>query len=102
MLIKNGSFTPSLTTALEQIFSRYKNNVADGLTQTEASRLWYQCGLRLSSLKDILDDSTRTDKKIYFEEFLHLLQRIITDDDQHYSIDLLEVKDKGVDFQVRL
>ena len=101
VLIQNGKFTPCLNVALKQIFSLYKNKVANGLTQTEASRLWYQCGLRLSSLNLILDDTTRKSRIIYFEDFLRLLERILIDDEQHYSIELFEDKDSNDDFQVR-
>ena len=103
-LVENGTFTTKLIAILQQIFSRYKSDGADGLTQIEASRLWYQCGLRLSSLNEILGDPRCVDGKniISFEDFHRLLQRIIADDGRRYPIDLPEDKNEIMDFKVRI
>lgn len=104
MLIKNGTFTSDLIAILKEIFSRYESNVGSGLTEIEASRLWYQCSLRLSSLKDVLSDTvcSKSKKIISFEDFHRLLQRIIIDDEKHYPIDLPEDENENMDFKVRV
>jgi hypothetical protein len=104
VLIQNGIFTPSLISVLQEILSRYESNVGKGLTHIEASRLWYRCGLRLSSLKEIPSDTvhSKARKFIRFEDFHRLLKRIITDDEIHYPTDLPEDENKSMDFQVRV
>jgi hypothetical protein len=104
MLIKNGTFTSNLIAILQEIFSRYESNVGSGLTEIEASRLWYQCSLRLLSLKEVLSDTVHSKSKkiISFEDFHRLLQRIITDDEKRYPIDLPEDEDENTDFKVRI
>jgi len=86
VMIENGSFTRRLTIILLEIFSRYNGKASRGLNQIEASRLWYQCGMRLSSLMEICakTDGTPNKKNISFQDFLRLLQRIIADDELHY------------------
>ena len=107
VLVQNGSFTPSLISVLQEIFSRYESKGASGLTQIEASRLWYQCGINISSLKAILGDtkSTRSKKTISiisFEVFHRLLQRIIADDEKHFPLELSNIADDPSYFEVRL
>lgn len=103
-LVQNGTFTTKLIAILQQIFSRYKSDEVDGLTQIEASRLWYQCGLRLSTLEEIVGDTRNVKRKkiISFEDFRQLLQRIIEDDGKNYPIDLPEDKNEIMDFKVRI
>jgi len=88
VMIQNGSFTPSLVTILLEIFSRYNGKSAKNLTQIEASRLWYQCGIRLSSLTEIIGDAKTTQNNNYisFKDFHCLLQRIVTDDEKHHPL----------------
>ena len=102
-MVQNGTFTTKLIAILQEIFSRYESSVAGGLTQIEASRLWYQCGLKLSSLNEILDDAGYSEgkKTIRFGDFHQLLQRIITDDGKHFPIDLPGDENESMDFKVR-
>lgn len=88
VMIQNGSFTPSLMTILHTIFSRYNSISGRNLTQIEASRLWYQCGIRLSTLTEIIGDAKTTQNKncISFKDFHCLLQRIIMDDEIHHPL----------------
>ena len=74
------------------------------MTRVEASRLWYQCGIKLLSLKDIIADtkSTSGKKTITFDDFYNLLQRIITEDERHYPLELSNDTDDHPDFEVRL
>ena len=104
-MTQNGAFTTNLIAVFQEIFSRYENNGV-GLTQIEASRLWYQCGLKLSSLNEFIDDilggdrCTNRTKKITFENFRQLLQRIITDDEKVYH--LPEDENESMNFKVRV
>ena len=103
VLVQNGAFTTGLVTVLQEIFSRYERTVAGGLTHTEASRLWYKCGLKLSSLKEILGFSRCSSdaKVIYFKDFCQLLQQILTDDEMHHPVDLPKDDSENADFKVR-
>ena len=101
MLIEKETFTSDLIAVLQEIFSRYKSNSATGLTQIEASRLWYQSGLRLSCLNEVLDNIIQTENKkkiVCFNDFHRLLQRIITDDEKHRPSDAN--KNESIDFRV--
>ena len=100
VIFENGSFTPKLISVLKEIFSQYETNGRNWLTQVEASRLWYRCGIKLSSLKDIFADD-RSTKDITFDDFFNLLQRIIADDERHYPIELSDDADDSSDFEVR-
>ena len=105
MLVQNGFLTDDLIIALEEIFLRYRSGTANNeLDQIEAARLWYQCGLRLSSLNEILHNTklTETKKSINFEDFRCLLQRIINDDEKHFPVHRSEKADQFSDFEVRV
>lgn len=103
VLVQNGAFTAGLVNVLQEIFSRYERTVGGELTHIEASRLWYKCGLKLSSLKEILEDSRCSNdaKIIRFKDFCQLLQRILTDDEMHHPIDLPIDDSENADFEVR-
>lgn len=103
MLIEGGSFKPDLLAILKEIFSRYRSEGACELSQVEASRLWYRCGLRLDSLKDILAKVNKVERSITFQDFLCLLQRIMADDEKHYpSLEPSIEFDECSDLQVSL
>jgi hypothetical protein len=104
VLVQNGSFTPKLTSVLQEIFSRYLTAGQTCLIQIEASRLWYRCGIKLSSLKDIFRELTVAGdiKTIKFEDFYQLLERINADDEKKlYPLQPCNNVNVPSDFQVR-
>lgn len=100
VLVKKGSVTSGMQSVLRDIFSGYEtggdakvgNSVE--LNQIEASRLWYRCGIKLSSLIDILQ--TRNDKTVAFADFLQLLHQVIEDDEKSFS----QATESSSDFQI--
>lgn len=107
LLIVKGSLSPELIAVLLEIFSRYAANggILDiatiQLTKIEASRLWYRCGMKLSSLNDILERKLQGgEKMLVFQDFCSLLQRIVDDDEERLSKMALNSVD-GSDFEVR-
>ena len=106
VLIVGGSLSPPLRIVLRDIFSCYAANgslvdiASLRLTKIEASRLWYRCGMKLSSLYEILEQKERVET-IVFEDFCSLLQRIVDDDAKHASKMALNHAD-GTDFEVRI
>ncbi len=107
ILIFQGSLSLELVAVLRDIFSRYAANgsIQDGrsiqLTKIEATRLWYRCGIKLSNLEEILKNKPReAERKINFEDFRILLQRIVEDDEERLSRMELNDTDRS-DFEVR-
>jgi hypothetical protein len=85
VLIEAGMPTPALVKTLRNIFTQYLSDEQSCLGYVEASRLWYRCGLKLSSLKDIFyrkpsNSDDGDERGIEFYDFLGLIQRIIAED----------------------
>jgi hypothetical protein len=71
------------------------------LTKIEATRLWYRCGIKLSNLDDVIKAKPQgAERKISFEDFQSILQRIVEDDEKYLSIMALNDPDAS-DFEVR-
>jgi hypothetical protein len=87
VLIEAGMPTAALIKILRSIFTQYLSDEQSCLGYIEASRLWYRCGLKLSSLKDIMDSKASDcdgKRDIEFYDFLGLIQRIIAEDSKHF------------------
>ena len=90
VLIKDGMPTSKLQKVLYQIFSMYANHRPGtsvgvdvdmdlaNVSEIMASRLWYRCGMKLSTLDDIL--ISREKRNISFRDFLSLIQQVIDDE----------------------
>jgi hypothetical protein len=87
VLIDAGMPTTALVKILRSIFTQYLSDEQSCLGYVEASRLWYRCGLKLSSLKNILDNkaSDHGEREIEFCDFLGLIQRVIAEDAKHFA-----------------
>lgn len=81
-LIVNGKLTQQLRTVLCSVFSEYSgSDDSDTLEYTEAARLWYRCGFKLSSLHELLD-KTSTSPTLSLEAFLQVIAQIAEDDEK--------------------
>jgi hypothetical protein len=81
--IREGSPSPELVIVLEDIFSSYSNETESTiptLNLVEASRLWYQSGMKLSALDKILKKK-KDPSKVNFKDFLDLLKEVIHEDE---------------------
>jgi hypothetical protein len=88
ILIEAGMPTVALVKILQNIFTQYLSDGRSCLGYVEASRLWYRCGLKLSSLKDIFDSKTSNgngEREIEFYDFLGLIQRMIAEDAKDFA-----------------
>lgn len=86
-LIEKGVPTAGLVTVMQTIFSQYCSPDQSSLGLVEASRLWYRCGLKLSSLQKICECKTKNgqEMKIDIQDFLSLLQQVIEEDEKCFS-----------------
>ncbi|KAG7373198.1 HECT-domain ubiquitin-transferase [Nitzschia inconspicua] len=87
VLIDAGRPTSALVRTLRAIFTQYLSKEGSCLNNLEASRLWYRCGLRLSSLREIIDNKSEGSdgkKWIEFNDFLGLVERVISDDAKQF------------------
>lgn len=86
VLIKEGMPTPKLQKILHQIFNMYaepENTVGDTdmeLTEIMACRLWYRCGMKVSTLENIFKSKGR--RSVAFGEFFLLIQRVIDEEER--------------------
>ena len=92
VLIEKGAITSQMQSALRDIFNGYKLDAdprlgrSCELNQSEASRLWYRCGLKLSCLTEILQSqSERTDKSVAFADFLGIVSEIVEEDEKWFA-----------------
>lgn len=101
-LIENGLPTAGLVTVLQSIFSQYCSPGQSSLGLVEASRLWYRCGLKLSSLREICcsKDLGGQDKRIDIQNFLSILESIIAEDEKIFSSTQKEHVDETYGFEV--
>jgi hypothetical protein len=94
VMIKEGMPTLKLQKVLHQIFAwysdfdletAYNDMEMDDLRISEimASRLWYRCGMKLSTLVDIV--TTRICRNVNFQDFFGLIRKIIAEDDSNYN-----------------
>jgi len=87
LLVQNGSLTPGLRSVLNLIFSEYSEQnaglEAESLCYTEAARLWYRCGLKLSCLDSILKNRPAGvgSNRIFVSDFIGLLEKVIREDE---------------------
>jgi hypothetical protein len=86
VLIKEGMPTPKLQKILHQIFNMYaepENTLGDtdmDLTEIMACRLWYRCGMKVSTLENIFKSKGR--RSVAFSEFFLLIQRVIDEEER--------------------
>jgi hypothetical protein len=88
VLIDAGKPTSGLVKVLRTIYSQYLPDFVNCLGYVEASRLWYRSGLKLSSLKEILDQKVSDGSggaEIEVNDFLDLIQRMIAEDAKYFS-----------------
>lgn len=91
VLIKDGMPTLKLQKVLYQIFSMYADHNADtfvgdvdmdhaAVSEIMASRLWYRCGMKLSTLDDMLRSKER--RYVAFRDFFSLIKTVIDDEER--------------------
>lgn len=86
LLIRDNGPTPALVVVLREIFSWYgaghppEGGRALELTRVEASRLWYRCGLKLSTLDSILAEKSPTKTTLNVDDFLAVVEKVIQED----------------------
>jgi hypothetical protein len=81
--------TPNLVSVLKTIFSLYKEEETDSTTDVEltlshtaASRLWYRCGMKLSSLDTMIEEKPSLSLPlIAFDDFLAVIEKILEEDE---------------------
>lgn len=66
---------------LQDIFLMYTENSEQHISSAMAHRLWYRCGLRLSSLNDILAEKDQNTGKVEFLDFLSVVCQVVAADD---------------------
>lgn len=81
VFIDDGNITPTLETVLDDIFSSYSQSKSAKLNQIEASQLWYQSGMKLTSLETIMQTKGDT-PTVEFKDFLDLLKMVIQDEEE--------------------
>jgi hypothetical protein len=101
-LIEKGLPTAGLVTVMQSIFSQYCSPGHSSLGLVEASRLWYRCGLTLSSLREICVTkiSNGPEVRIDIQDFLTIVQRIIEEDEKYFSTVHQDPVNRIVDFDV--
>jgi hypothetical protein len=90
VLVRDGKPTLKLCQTLRRIFGCYSGST-DGhvddvkLTQIMASRLWYRCGMKLSSLDCIF--AKENVSYVRFQDFFNVIEQVIEEDqdDVHIS-----------------
>lgn len=89
MLIQDGLPTEKLVSELRTIFSWYASSqdfkLQDDdmhLTRVEASRLWYRCGMKLSSLETLLQEKSPSSNVLRINDFLNLVKKVIQEDEE--------------------
>ena len=86
VLIKEGMPTPKLQKILHQIFNMYaepENTAGDtdmDLTEIMACRLWYRCGMKVSTLENIFKSKGR--RSVAYGEFFLLVQKVIDEEER--------------------
>jgi hypothetical protein len=106
-LVDSGELTEGLRAVLTSIFALYADeNQKDeslSLKYTDAARLWYRCGLKLSSLDSLLDraERERNDGRIVLEDFLSLFERVAEEDEQ-FVLSTIPIERSDISFQVSL
>ena len=81
VFIDDGNMTPTLEAVLGGIFSSYSQSKSAKLNHIEASRLWYQSGMKLTSLEKIIQSKGDT-PSVEFKDFLDLLKMVIQDEEE--------------------
>ena len=97
----DGKPTTALTEVLKAIFDRYcttddgsdDDNNSDRASYTMAGRLWYRCGMKLSSLDSLLEKKNQKLGEVEFKDFLQVVSEVIGADTDSISPD--------ADFEVR-
>ncbi len=78
--IQNCELTKEIKDVLHDIFLMYTEHSELQVSFAMAHRLWYRCGLRLSTLNDILDDADKNTGKIEFCRFLNVVGQVVAAD----------------------
>lgn len=86
-LIEDGKPTTRLVEILKAIFTCYCDKETTARSDTDgalgymaASRLWYQCGMKLSSL-DAIEEKPSPSLLVSFKDFLGLIEKVVVEDD---------------------
>jgi hypothetical protein len=110
VLIKDGMPSLKLQKVLRQIFAWYtdcdyeasSNDIETddlSISHIMASRLWYRCGMKLSTLDEIgLSCANRT---VNFQDFFTLITNIVAEDDSNFNYNSLNTV-PTLSFEVRL
>ena len=95
VLVKHGQMTPKLRSVLASIFVKSSCRSAGDaestasttssevyLRYTEAARLWYRCGLKLSCLHTLLQSKPENVKRVYMQDFFAIIERVLEEDER--------------------
>jgi hypothetical protein len=97
LYIQDGKPSPNLLKVLEKIFSSYVNPSDEQVSEedlclslTDASRLWYRCGIRLVNLQRLLEEkrsqeSISIDTKVSFQDFVLCITRLVQTDEREWG-----------------
>jgi len=112
VLIKNGKMTPKLRSVLASIFMQYSSPPAGAgasssasqaetlpvsyLKYTEAARLWYRCGLKLASLRTLLNDRPENAKNVFLTDFFGVIDRIVDEDEREFGRSIVDRPDPSL------
>lgn len=78
--IQDGELTKDIQDVLQKIFLMYTENSEPHISSAIAHRFWYRCGLRLSSLNDILAEKAPKAKNVEFCDFLKVVIQVVNAD----------------------
>jgi hypothetical protein len=83
-LIVHDMPTSELEDVLKTIFAMYiagdDDDGVHGISYAMACRLWYRCGMKLSSLDSLLEKEKRSQGEVEFTDFLKVVCRVIEAD----------------------
>lgn len=80
-LIQEGKPTLEVVNILQEIFLMYSESPENlTISSSMAYRLWYRCGLRISSLTDIIIQKESVITEVHFEDFLGVVCQVISAD----------------------
>jgi hypothetical protein len=86
LMLENGELTADVVRILKSIFSLYSDDPMykdddDALTipVTRAARLWYRCGIKLSTLEQTMEGREGT--SVLLDDFLSVIKAVVDEDD---------------------
>ena len=99
LMIEGGKLTPQAIGILKTIFSLYREGQVYReedeslfIEVKRASRLWYRCGMKLSTIDDVIG---RTGSNVIsFSDFVEIFEKIVSEDEQFYQKSLSTISSR--------